>query len=121
MKLCLVTDRKRLAKAVGGAEHLLIEQIAGAVAGGVDLIQLRENDLEAGELLRLARRIIRVVPGAGERLIINDRLDVALAAGARGVHLKESSMDAQAARRLAAAPFVIGRSVHGASSGGGAK
>jgi thiamine-phosphate pyrophosphorylase len=124
MILCLVTDRKRLAKAVhlftpklrrseGGSDDLLIAQIAGAVAGGVDLIQLREDDLEAGALLRLARRIVREVPGAGERLIINDRFDVALAAGARGVHLKESSIDTSTVRRLAPAPFVIGRSVHG--------
>jgi thiamine-phosphate pyrophosphorylase len=120
MTLCLVTDRQRLAKAVGlvspnnhQIESLLIAQIAGAVAGGVDFIQLREGDLEAGALVQLARRIVREVPGAGERLIVNDRLDVALAAGARGVHLKESSMDPQAARRLAPAPFVIGCSVHG--------
>lgn len=117
MMLCLVTDRKRLAKALGAgsraADDLLIEQIAGGVAGGIDLIQLRENDLEAGELLRLARRIVSEIPGAAERLIVNDRLDVALAGGARGVHLKEASFDVRAVQRIAPAPFVVGCSVHG--------
>src|SRR5262245_1039256 len=116
MILCLVTDRRRLAKAAGlGApnEELLIQQIAGAVAAGIDLIQLRENDLEAGDLLRLVRRIVRDVPGAAGRLIVNDRLDVAMAGAAHGVHLKESSFDVGTARRLAPPPFLVGRSVHG--------
>jgi thiamine-phosphate diphosphorylase len=117
MILCLVTDRRRLGRACDAPadefEDLLIAQISGALAGGVDFIKFREGDLEAGALLWLARRIVREVPGAGEHLIVNDRLDVALAAGARGVHLKESSMETATARRLAPAPFVIGRSVHG--------
>ena len=118
---CLVTDRRRLGEACGVPpaefENLLIRQIAGAVDGGVDLIQLREGDLEAGALLQLAQRILREVPGASGRLVINDRLDVALAAGARGVHLKQASMSVVAARRLAAPPFLIGRSVHGVDVG----
>ena len=121
MILCLVTDRRRLGRACGVPpaefENVLIRQIAGAVDGGVDFIQLREGDLEAGALLQLAQRILREVPGTGERLIINDRLDVALAAGAHGVHLKEASMSVLAARRVASPPFVIGRSVHGVSAG----
>jgi thiamine-phosphate diphosphorylase len=108
MKLCLVSDRKRI-----GGEERLLQQFAGAVAGGIDFIQLRENDVEAAELLRLVRRIVTEIPGAASRLIVNDRLDVAIAGGASGVHLKAVSFDVDSARRLAPPPFLVGASVHG--------
>lgn len=116
MILCLVTDRRRLCEAVGrrpaDAADLLIDQIAGAVAGGVDLIQVREPDLDARALIALVRRIISSVPNAQSRVVVNDRLDVALASGAAGAHLKESSFDVDRARRISPPSFVIGRSVH---------
>lgn len=120
MILCLVTDRRRLAAAVGGRAadvgDLLIDQIKGAVAGGVDLIQVREPDLDARELLALVRRILASVPGSASRLVVNDRLDVALAAGAAGVHLKENAFTVNHARSISPPSFVVGRSVHGPES-----
>lgn len=117
MILCLVTDRRRLCSAVGGrpadAFDLLIQQIDGAVAGGVDLIQVREPDLEARDLLVLVRRILTSVPDSASHLVVNDRLDVALASGSAGVHLKESSFAVHAARRISPPEFIVGRSVHG--------
>jgi thiamine-phosphate pyrophosphorylase len=118
--LCLVTDRRRLWSAVGGrpadAFDLLVQQISGAIAGGVDLIQVREPDLEAGELLGLVRRILASVPDSASRLIVNDRLDVALASRSAGVHLKENSFAVHDARRISPPSFIVGKSVHGSEA-----
>jgi thiamine-phosphate pyrophosphorylase len=103
--ICLVTDRKRL-----GFD--LLEQLKSAVEASIDLIQLREHDLEAGDLVDLAAEILRETQGSQTRLVINDRLDVALASGAHGVHLRQSSFHVEVARRMARPGFLIGCSVH---------
>lgn len=114
--LCLVTDRRRLAKTRGrpAAEwrSLVLEQIEGAVAGGVDLVQIRERDLEGGALVALVRDVLKITSHTGTRVVVNDRADVAISAGAHGVHLREGSIRAAAVRRLAAG-LLVGRSVHG--------
>ena len=115
-RLCLVTDRRRLALSVGrpvvdGAE-LLVALAGAAAAAGVDLVQVREANLEAGDLVMLVRAIVAATAGHGCRVVVNDRLDVALAAGAAGVHLKADSFAADAARQLLPAGAVVGRSVH---------
>lgn len=88
-RVVLVTDRRRLARAAGTGEDgwrtAMVEQIRGAVAGGVDLIQVREPDMEAGPLSRFLRTVFVEVPGSQGRIVVNDRLDVALAVGAAGV------------------------------------
>jgi thiamine-phosphate pyrophosphorylase len=113
--LCLVTNRLRLAQTVGRpaaeASALLLQQVRGAVAGGVDLVQIRESDLDAGELVRLVREAVGIARGSDTRIVVNDRVDVAIAAGAAGVHLRESSLPAVAVRRLAP-QLLVGRSVH---------
>lgn len=115
MILCLVTDRGRLGRALGAPERawtdLLVEQVRGAVAGGVDLVQVRERDIEAGALVTLVERLIAVLPGTAARVVVNDRLDVAVAAGASGVHLRQASFDVAAARRVQPGGLV-GASVH---------
>ena len=110
--LCLVTDR-----AVGDSTTL-VSRIAEAVAGGVDMIQLREKDLPGGRLLSLAESIQDAVGGRA-MLMINERVDVALAAGASGVQLGEEGLSVTAARQIAGQDFLIGRSVH--SEGGAAQ
>jgi thiamine-phosphate diphosphorylase len=105
--LCLVTDRKRL----GGAAPLL-EQLKHAVDVGVDLIQIRERDLEAAALADLVARAVAIARGSSTRVVVNDRLDVAIACGADGVHLRGDSIPIAAARRLAPQPFLVGKSVH---------
>ena len=67
-------------------------------------MQIREADLEARRLTSLVRSIAGKLRGRTTRLLVNDRLDVAMAAGADGVHLKESSLAPELARRLASAP-----------------
>ena len=116
MILCLVTDRRRLGTAIGAAEGdwnaVLHEQVAAAASAGIDYIQLRELDLEAGDLVELARSLVAVIRSSQSRLLVNDRVDVALVAGAHGVHLKERSILPDEARRLTPPGFVIGCSVH---------
>jgi thiamine-phosphate diphosphorylase len=105
--LCLVTDRRRHARPLDG----LLRQAALAIEAGVDLIQIRERDLEAAQLMAIATAILGVSRRTATRVVINDRLDVAIAAGADGVHLRGDSFPVAAARRLAPAHFLIGRSV----------
>ena len=116
MILCLVTDRRRLGAAIGAAEgdwsELLHQQIAAAASAGIDYVQVREPDLEAGDHVALVRSLISRMGSATTRLLVNDRLDVALAAGADGVHLKEHSILPDEARRISPPGFVIGCSVH---------
>jgi len=103
--LCLITDRQRC------GESPLEDVIDQAVKGGVNLIQLREKDLPTGELLALAIRLREVTRGRA-LLVINDRLDVAQAAGADGVHLPENGLPVAIARWLLGQHTLIGRSVH---------
>ncbi len=113
--ICLVTDRHRLGEAgEAAARAALVDLVGAAGAAGVDLVQLRERDLSARELAALASRCVAALAGTAARLVVNDRLDVALAVGAHGVHLRGDSLDARRARELAPPPFLIGRSVHSA-------
>jgi len=112
---CLVTDRRQLAGAGASFDHarrLLLAQLETAVGNGVDLIQVRERDLEACDLAALVEAVVALVHGTTSRVVVNDRLDVALACGADGVHLRGDSIQAADARRVAPPGFVIGRSVH---------
>jgi thiamine-phosphate pyrophosphorylase len=115
MMLCLVTDRRRLAGTdvpFDRARACLTAQARHAAEAGVDLVQVRERDLPAVELAAIVRDIAAVVRGTRTRVLVNDRLDVALACEADGVQLRGDSLAVDAARRLAPPGFVIGRSVH---------
>jgi thiamine-phosphate diphosphorylase len=116
MILCLVTDRRRLGAAIGAAEEdwseVLHQQIAAAASAGIDYVQVREPDLEAGDLVALVRSLMSRTRSSVTRLLVNDRLDVALAAGAGGVHLKERSILPDEARRISPPDFIISCSVH---------
>lgn len=89
----------------------LVEVVTEAVAGGVGMVQVREKNMPAGELYRLAEKL-RVVTRGKALLIINDRVDVALASEADGVHLPSHSVPVHAARRLGGEWFLMGKSVH---------
>jgi len=82
-----------------------------AVAGGADVIQLRDKRLSGRDLFRAAVAIRGITADAGALFIVNDRLDVAFAAGADGVHLGENDLPVGEARRIAPPGFVIGASV----------
>jgi thiamine-phosphate pyrophosphorylase len=114
----VVTDRRRLVSEAGAAYDdwptLLEAQVSGALAGGADLVQVREPDVDARTLVRTLRAVFTGVPESAHRVVINDRADVALATGAAGVHLTERSIRIDEARTLqpAGTAWVIGRSVH---------
>jgi thiamine-phosphate pyrophosphorylase len=142
--LCYVTDRRNLvptetseARRTFDTHKVLLEKIAPAAAAGIDWIQIREKDLSGKECSLLTREAARFVaspsPGGATnapisskaealservstRIFVNDRLDVALAAKAGGVHLGEKSLPPEEARRLVKSfqreDFLIGVSCH---------
>jgi thiamine-phosphate diphosphorylase len=85
--------------------------VSDAVAGGVTMVQLRDRNLPAGELLALARRLKTICRGKA-LLIVNDRVDVAIAVEADGVELPEAGLPTRVARGLIGRYPVLGRSVH---------
>ena len=94
LKLYLVTDR---ALTLGRTlEEIIIE----AINGGVTMVQLREKDTPTGEFIDIARRLMSILKPLGVPLIINDRVDVALAVDADGVHIGQSDMKYEDARRI---------------------
>jgi thiamine-phosphate pyrophosphorylase len=107
--ICMITDG-RLAAGRGGAA--LVDMVRSAARAGVHLIQLRERGLEDRELAVLAEECVNAVRGTRARIVVNDRLDVALAARAHGIHLKGDSFPAARAREMTPPGFLIGRSVH---------
>ena len=104
--LVLVTDRH----ATAGRD--LVAVVAAALDAGLPAVQLRDKDLPGGPLFALAERLRAASAHTGALLFVNDRLDVALAVGADGVHLGGGSMPADVARRLVGADALIGVSTH---------
>lgn len=105
LKLYLVTDRDL------SLGRSLEEIVTKAVAGGVTMVQLREKEASTGEFVALARKLIEVLKPMNIPLIINDRVDVALAVDADGVHIGQSDMAYEDVRRLLGKDKIIGLSV----------
>lgn len=105
LKLYLVTDRPL---SLGRDIEDIVRE---AVEGGATIVQLREKECPTGEFVALARRLKALLAPLGVPLIINDRVDVALAADADGVHIGQSDMPYEDARRLLGKDRIIGLSV----------
>ena len=105
LRLYLVTDR---ALCLGRPLEWVVEE---AVAGGVTMVQLREKDASTREFIDLALRLRPILAQAHVPLLINDRVDIALAVDADGVHLGQSDMPYPMARRLLGPSKIIGLSV----------
>lgn len=121
--VCYVTGRESLGAA--DSTQKLLARIRGAVAAGADWLQIRERDMTARELLALVKAAIAGAAGRA-RVLVNDRIDVALAAGAAGVHLRGSSVPAgEAVRWLrsgnAPSDFMVGVSCHSLDEAGEAE
>lgn len=101
----LITDRKK-------TRGDLSRMVRAALAGGVDRIQVREKSAPARVLYDAALELLPHVEEAGASLLVNDRVDVALACGAAGVHLAARSLPPDAARRLLGEGPLLGCSVH---------
>jgi thiamine-phosphate pyrophosphorylase len=103
--LYLVTDQRLC------GEKSLLDVVGLAVRGGVSLVQLREKRLDMRSLVDLARTLKGLLEPLGVPLLINDRVDVALAVGAAGVHLGQADMPAELARQLLGPQAILGLSV----------
>ncbi|HZD05339.1 MAG TPA: thiamine phosphate synthase [Longimicrobiales bacterium] len=104
LRLVVITDRRMAAPR--SVENVVTE----ALEGGARAIQLRDKRAGAHELLASARRLLRLTRPAGALLIVNDRVDVALAAGAQGVHLGPGDLPLRTVRGALPGSFVIGYS-----------
>jgi thiamine-phosphate pyrophosphorylase len=105
----LITDRRLGPDLVARAAAAL-----DALPPGCAAIHLREKDLGGAALLSLARALAAACHARGQQLLVNDRLDVALAAGADGVHLPSAGVPPAEARRLLGPDSLVGVSCHGA-------
>jgi thiamine-phosphate pyrophosphorylase len=125
--LCYITDRMGLGADSGGAEPeaarltWLSARIRMAIEAGVDWIQIREKDLSGKQVVELTRATVAAASGRRTRVIVNDRLDVAVAAGAGGVHLGRESLPVrevaawranEKTARADLTEFLIGASCH---------
>ena len=110
-RLLVVTDRHQTN---GRPLVPLLQQVLTA---GAPAIQLRERDLSARELVTLAREVQTVMGSSTSQLLINDRIDVALALEGVGVHLRSNSLPLSVARRMLGAQRLLGISVHSVEEG----
>ena len=108
--LYLITDRKQV------RNSNLLAVMEGALRGGVKAVQLREKDLSSKELYDTALGMRELTSRFGAKLFINDRIDIALAADADGVHLGGESMPVRATRKLLGKDKLIGVSCHDRAS-----
>ena len=95
---------------ISGLPHR--DQVKQLIEGGATLIQLREKRMAPHEFFQDARNAMNIAHSAGVKLIINDRVDIALAIGADGVHLGQTDMPVEAARRLLGEHAIVGFSTH---------
>jgi thiamine-phosphate pyrophosphorylase len=105
LELYVITDEE----IAGGLSHAEIAR--QAIAGGADVIQLRDKTCSSGDLLRIGRVIREITRKTGTLFIVNDRLDVALACSADGVHLGQDDLCPRIARQIAPPGFIVGVSV----------
>ncbi|HET7854257.1 MAG TPA: thiamine phosphate synthase, partial [Candidatus Methylomirabilis sp.] len=104
--LYVITDRTQT------LGRSLEEVVRASIQGGARVFQLREKDLEARELTALAERLLQLITPARGFLLINDRIDVALATGADGAHLSQRGLPPAVARRLLGPTRLLGVSCH---------
>lgn len=107
--VCMITDRRRLGPHAGEA---VVRRVGVAARAGIHLVQIRERDMADGALVALVEQAVAAVRGTRARVLVNDRVDIALAAGAHGVHLRSDSVPAVSVRKMTPPAFLIGRSVH---------
>lgn len=116
--ICLVTDRRRL---TDPTDHELVRLVSSAAAAGIDLVHLRERERDDRDLLSLTRRLVAATRGSHAKVVVNDRVDIAIAGGAAGVHLRADSFGAERVREMAPPGFVVGRSGHSTSEAASAE
>jgi thiamine-phosphate pyrophosphorylase len=110
----LITSGQTSAKTTPDSPEFLniLNLVEAATVAGVSLIQIREKNLPVRVLAELCSRVSTITRKSETRLLVNDRVDVALAYGADGVHLASRSLSVTVARRLSGDDFIIGISTH---------
>ena len=114
--VCLITKGEATPENYFSERARILETIHDAAGDGVSIIQIREKHLPARLLFDLVREAVKVRVGTPIRIFVNERADVALAAGADGVHLPEHSLTTEVIRESVAPELMIGRSVHSIES-----
>ena len=114
-QICYITDRHAL------KPKPILPRILEAVQAGVDLVQIREKDLPTRELAALVQAAVKHASGTNARIVVNDRLDLALALGAAGVHLGTQSLPPEFVRRCVPKDFLVGVSCHSVDDALGAE
>lgn len=104
---CYITNRRSLPAGVG-----LIDNIAHNLTAGVEWVQIREKDLSARDLFDLTKQVLDLPNPHGSKILVNTRIDVALAAGAAGAHLPAGSPPPRNWRSFTPPEFLIGVSCH---------
>jgi thiamine-phosphate pyrophosphorylase len=116
--LAMVTDRHRYAASAATDDErecrMLVAAASSAARAGVDVVQVRERGLDDRALRALAINVREAIDATGTRTLVNDRIDVALAARASGVHLPGRAVSSAAVRAIVPDGFLVGRSVHSA-------
>ncbi len=107
-----ITERRTFGGDLAAQRARLYQLIGQAVASGVDFVQIREKDLATRDLLSLVERAVEIARGTATRILVNDRLDIALSAGADGVHLGGQSIPSSRVRAVVTREFHVGISCH---------
>ncbi|MGH9948194.1 MAG: thiamine phosphate synthase [Pyrinomonadaceae bacterium] len=108
----LITDGTAEPAEFSANKKRILETIELAVAARVSMVQIREKALTAKQTFELTMEAAAITKPSETKLIVNDRADITIAAGADGVHLPESGMPVAAIRKACPPPFIIGASVH---------
>lgn len=119
--ICLVTDRRRLSPQARTTRDELVAleaAIGEAAAAGIDVVQVRERDLEDAALAAFVERVVRRTRGTTTRVIVNERADVARAADADGVHLRGDGPPVARVRDWSPPSWRIGQSIHSSADVG---
>ncbi|QQS32606.1 MAG: thiamine phosphate synthase [Acidobacteriota bacterium] len=108
----VITDGTACDAEFGPHRHRILEHAAAAASNGATHFQIREKQLSAARLLELVRDAVRVVAGSGLKVLVNERADIAVAAGADGVHLTSRSFSAADVREAFGGELLIAVSTH---------
>jgi thiamine-phosphate pyrophosphorylase len=110
--VCLITSGESTLANFSHTSVKLLDLISAAVLNQVSLIQIREKQLDGKQLFELVSQALSLTKGSMTKLVVNGRTDIALAAGADGVHLPTDAYSPMVARKMAGSDFLIGVSTH---------
>lgn len=108
----LITKGEAAPANFDAASRQILSIVNVAVEENIPLVQIREKNLTAKLLFELTAKVVEITNGSTTRVLVNDRADIAVAAGADGVHLTSRSLSAEVIRKTFSSKFIIGASTH---------